>query len=497
MEEHKKKVLSISSRVRQFYEKKKPFRIYHGSTTTTRQISHRREDVVDTSLLDSVICVDSSAKTALVEPNVSMECLVEHTLKYKLLPPVVMEFTGITVGGGFAGASGESSSFRYGLFCETVRSIEIVLGNGDIVRATPTNPETMDLFHEVAGSCGTFGVVTLLELRLIDSKDYVRLSYKPTRSPSEALEIIHDAVNDDSIDFIDGIIYSRDFGTVMTGRLTDRLDPSLKVQRFTRARDPWLYLHAKKISKCQLTSQVDILIPIRDYLFRYDRGGFWSGAVAFKYFYVPFNRITRWVLDKYMRTRVMMHALHSSGVAKEAIIQDLTIPYHAADEFINYIVESTRIFPLWLCPIRGISPGSKRCFAHGKATTTGDVFVNVGVWGFGPKNETDNIALNREIEQKVNELDGVKILYARTYYTEDEFWEIYDEKKYLSLREKYHATLLPSVYEKVRTLPGDQGRQPNESVLSYFSRQILNTWPFGALYGVLMATLGGEYLISK
>ena len=47
-----------------------------------------------------------------------MDRLVESTLKYNLIPPVVMEFPGITAGGGFAGTSGESSSFKYGFLME-------------------------------------------------------------------------------------------------------------------------------------------------------------------------------------------------------------------------------------------------------------------------------------------------------------------------------------------------------------------------------------------
>jgi FAD/FMN-containing dehydrogenase len=58
-----------------------------------------------------------------------MDKLVEATLEYGLIPPVVMEFPGITVGGGYAGSAGESSSFKYGYFDQTVNSVEIVLAN--------------------------------------------------------------------------------------------------------------------------------------------------------------------------------------------------------------------------------------------------------------------------------------------------------------------------------------------------------------------------------
>jgi hypothetical protein len=76
--------------------------------------------------------------------------------------------------------------------------------------------------------------------------------------------------------------------------------------------------------------------------------------------------------------------------------------------------------------------------------------LNVGVWGSGPLSHPEFVAMNRRLERKVNELKGRKWLYAHAYYPEDEFWSIYDKTWYDKLRRKYHATTLPSVYEKTR-----------------------------------------------
>jgi len=86
--------------------------------------------MIDTTSLSQALKIDTNTNTALVEPNVPMDKLVEVTLQHGLILPVVMEFPGITAGGGFAGTSGESSSFRHGFFEHTVNWIEIVLPNG-------------------------------------------------------------------------------------------------------------------------------------------------------------------------------------------------------------------------------------------------------------------------------------------------------------------------------------------------------------------------------
>lgn len=114
MDAHSKAVTVIAANVRDFCDRKEPFRIYHGSTNSTRKSQRRRGQMVDTSAMSHILKIDTERKTALVEPNVPMDSLVEATLQHGLIPPVVMEFPGITVGGGFAGTSGESSSFRYG-----------------------------------------------------------------------------------------------------------------------------------------------------------------------------------------------------------------------------------------------------------------------------------------------------------------------------------------------------------------------------------------------
>jgi FAD/FMN-containing dehydrogenase len=103
MERHDKAVATIAADVRRFYERKEAFRIFHGSTNSTRSSLSRRGKTVDTSELCHILKVDRDKKTALVEPNVPMDRLVDTTMKYGLVPPVVMEFPGITVGGGYAG----------------------------------------------------------------------------------------------------------------------------------------------------------------------------------------------------------------------------------------------------------------------------------------------------------------------------------------------------------------------------------------------------------
>jgi Delta24-sterol reductase len=153
--------------------------------------------------------------------------------------------------------------------------------------------------------------------------------------------------------YLDAIMFTRNWGIVCVGCLTDVPADGVKIQRFSRPGDPWFYLHARKVFRGNRAAQpVKEAIPLTDYLFRYDRGAFWAGMYAFRYFATPFNRITRWALDKYMHTRVMYHALHRSGLANRYIVQDVSVPYSSAAEFLDYLEDTVGFYPIWLCPIR-------------------------------------------------------------------------------------------------------------------------------------------------
>ncbi len=492
MDHHKETVAVIAANVRQFYDHKEAFHIYHGSTSSTRKITFHRDKLVDTSNLSHILQIDSTLKTALVEPNVPMDQLVEATLKHGLVPPVVMEFPSITVGGGFAGSAGESSSFKHGIFNSTIDWIEIILANGEIVTASETDKQ--DLFDGASGSFGTLGVITLLKLRLIPAKTYVQLTYHPVTSVPAAIQLMEHMMTDESIDYIDCIFFSPDSGTVMAGHLTNALSPDcIGTQRFTRPYDPWFYLHASSITRSSPTRPVAEAIPLTDYLFRYDRGAFWGGTYAFKYFITPFNRITRWALDYFMHTKVIYRALHASGLAKQYIVQDLALPASTVQEFIEFVDNTFGIWPLLLCPLRqGHSvPMHPRSYLVGRDGRTTQSGFDVGVWGPGPKDHLAFVKANRALERKVQDLGGAKMLYAHAYYTEDEFWEIYDRGWYDALRAKYEATFLPSVWEKVR-VKWDEGDENGG-----WGRWVKGIWPLRGLWGVLNSIRGNDYLVAK
>jgi Delta24-sterol reductase len=480
MQRHRELVEDLACQVRGFYQRGEKFWVHHGSTNSTRHKKYTSDNSIDISGLNQVLAIDTEKHTVLAEPNVPMDKLVEITLRHKLIPPVVPEFPGITVGGAFSGTAGESSSFKYGFFDCTVNRVEIVLATGEIVSASQT--QRSDLFHGAAGALGTLGVLTLLEVQLKQATTYVELTYHPITSVLHALQVLQAQVAKDDNDFIDGIITSSKSGVVITGRLIDEVQvaptSTNRITRFTRRGDPWFYMHASEVCHNNTVMPTIELVPTTDYLFRYDRGAFWMGYHAFGRFSMFFSYFSRYMLDYYLRARTLYRQLHKFGSSERLIIQDLAVPLSNTESFIKWIDEELGIYPLWLCPLKqpqemSMNPGSSFTTAMDTLHIQ-ELLVNVGVWGRRPKT-LNHVDINRRIEAKLQEVRGRKWLYAQAYYTEKEFWTIYNKSWYDSLRKKYFATTLPTVYDKISPVRSGVVQRPNY-------RSILLVWPLKSLY---------------
>lgn len=494
MEAHIARVKDLSAKVAGFYKTSTPFRLYHGNTNSTRASVRTYANSLDVSHLNHVLEVDVKRQTCVVEPNVAMDALVEATLAYGLIPPVVPEFPGITVGGAFAGTAGESSSFRYGFFDATVTWCEVILADGENVKCS--QDDKPDLFNGLKGTFGTIGVGVAFEIQLMEAANYVKLSYYVvghgiTAAKTKLAELCEQPAG--SVEFVDGIMFNTQQGVLLSGQLVNGNDDGLPVQTFSKRSDPWFYLHAEDLMKRSLSIDENKtepqerhlvyceLIPLKEYYFRYDRGAFWMGRHAFVYFMTPFNRITRYLLDHFMHTRTMYHALHRSGIGPRYVIQDMAVPWQNVEDFSNWINQRLDVYPQWLCPLRADSAGGG-LNPHDNGTDAAKLILNIGVWG---ECSGDVRVTNREIETKLRELEGLKWLYATTYYTEDEFWSMYDKVSYDKLRTKYRATTLPNVYDKV----GGSGLNRSKPLSGFWK-----IWPLAGLYGVASTFKGGDYL---
>ena len=530
MDHHNTVVAKIAARAQLLYAGKIPWRVYHGGTHSTRKTAHAGNNIIDISGLSHILSIDSLTKTALVEPNVTMESLVKKTLP-QLLPPVVPEFPAITVGGALAGTAGESSSFRHGFVADTISWIEVVLPTGKVVGAS--RDENQDLFHGVAGSFGTLGVVTLVKIQLLEAKPFVELTYHPVRGIEDAVAATDRECSDALNDYVDGIVFSRSRGAVITGRFVDLVGTNKTVQTFTQAHDEWFYLHVESIlnratssvhaGAYQKSNKYKEIVPVHDYLFRYDRGAFWTGRHVFTYFGLLFLPVLRWLFDPLLRTNILYHGLHENGMAKNNLIQDVVIPMNKVSNFVEWVDKTFGVWPLWICPLRKDVESARQSmnpYASSAAVTAHiadandenlslseksnkeeqeeeKLMMNIGIWGPRLADPSDFVNQNRRLERQVHALGGMKWLYAHCHYSENEFWNVYDRRWYDALRTKYHAAHLPSVYDKVRFDFGAEERAARASTLRWLVGFVWWIWPVPGLWGLFCVLSGSDYVRSQ
>lgn len=439
LKEHQNKVKLVQQQVAKAFKDGQKIKIKHGSTNSTRPQSTFGLRVIDVSSLNSVIEVNTNNGYIVVEPNVPMDLLADSTLNQGLIAPIITEFPGITVGGAVMGGAGESSSFKYGCVSEICLEYEIILGNGTKLVVSAT--KNKDLFDGIASSYGTLGIITQIKLQLIPCKQFVRLNYQRVGSFELAANTIEDKTKSD-IDFVDGIMFSKTQGVVMTGNFTDNSD-DLPLATFHKVTDEWFYIHAK--STAANNYRYDEVIPTRDYLFRYDRGAFWTGKFSFDVYHAPFLRSLRFLFAWLFKTRRLYKFLHGSNLSQQYLIQDLCMPKQSFVQFTDFINEEYGIYPLWLCPLK---PNTREFLSptYNKA----DLIINVGVYGDLMLRGEEFVSRNRLLEDKVSSLGGRKVLYAHSYYSEESFWNIYGLERYEKLRQKYKASLtFPTLFNKV------------------------------------------------
>ena len=136
-----------------------------------------------------------------------------------------------------------------------------------------------------------------------------------------------------------------------------------------------------------------------------------------------------------------------SGQHRESVIQDVDIPIEKASEFLEFFTREVGIRPIWLCPIRARdSLGRFDLYPVPEQKT----LINFGFWDVVRRRDAfESGHYNRLIERKVQELGGIKSLYSDSYFSEEQFWRIYNGDAWRRLKARYDPkSVLGDLYQK-------------------------------------------------
>jgi FAD/FMN-containing dehydrogenase len=418
--------------------------------------------VLDADRFDRVLAVDPQARTAEVQGMVTYERLVAATLPYGLMPFVVPQLKTITLGGAVSGLGIESSSFRNGLPHESVREMEILTGDGQVVLARPEG-EHADLFAAFPNSYGTLGYALRLTIDLEPVSPYVKLRHLRFTDATDCaatMAALCDAPTHDGerVDFLDGTVFGPDELYLTLGTFVPSVpasaagggaglpDGAPAVSDYTGAK-----IYYRSIQE----RTVDYL-TVADYLWRWDTDWFWCSR-AFGAQHPVVRRLwpRRWRRSDVYRRMVAYDRRRGLSdrwerlrgrPEREAVIQDVEMPVDRTAKFLDFFHDEIGITPIWLCPLRLRSSTPWPLYP----LEPGALYVNVGFWSTVPMRPGQPEGHhNRRIEQVVSELGGHKSLYSTVHYPEDEFWRRYNGEAYAAVKQTYDGDArLPDLYDK-------------------------------------------------
>ncbi len=414
---------------------------------------------LDVSSLTGVVDVDPAAGTATVQGMATYETVVDATLARGVMPLVVPQLRTISVGGAATGLGIEASSFRHGLPHESVRSMDILVGTGEIVTAAPTGPHA-DLYRAFPNSYGSLGYAVSLTIDVEPVAPFVRLRHIPFDNLGKLADAVAHVVtarewDGEPVDFLDGVVFGRHTAYLTMGRWEQALDAAERPSDYA----------GQRIYYRSIQQRVSDVLTVHDYLWRWDTDWFWCSRafgvqrpVVRRLWPRRFKRS-----DVYQRLVGLENRHHVAARVdrwrgrpeRERVVQDVEIPLERTAAFLDWFLREVPIEPIWLCPIALREPGLGAAGASEAPwplypMRRGETYVNVGFWSSVPirPGRADG-DVNREIERVVSDLGGHKSLYSDAYYSREEFESRYGGTTYQQVKATYDPDgRFPGLYDK-------------------------------------------------
>lgn len=366
------------------------------------------DEKIDISDLNEIVSIDAQRRICVAEPGATFVDLVAATMRHGLVPVVVPELKTITIGGAVAGCSIESMSYKYGGFHDACLEYEVVTAKGDILRCTPDNEHRL-VFQMVHGTFGTLGIITKLTFRLVPAKPFVKVTYEKYGDLEAYKAAIWRHYQAKDVDFMDGIIHSPTELVLSVANFTDAAP-------YTHRYD-WMrvyYLSTK-------TRKEDYL-RTPDYFFRYDKG---VTNVT------PKSFLGRLFLGKFVDSNTVLRLVDRFGKYLKPnmipVTLDTFIPFSKMSEFFGWYRKEVDFFPLWCVPYKKVRQYEWIDDDFAKKAAQDELFLDIAIYGL---RRNDGKNYYKIIEGELMEIGAIKTLITPNYYSEDDFWKIWNKKNF-------------------------------------------------------------------
>jgi len=391
------------------------------------------DDKIDLSDLNEILHINTEKRICIAEPGVTFFDLVAATMKYNLVPIIVPELKTITIGGAVAGCSIESMSYKHGGFHDTCIEYEIITAEGAVLICTPDNENNL-LFQMVHGTFGTLGIISKLKLKLIPAKPFVKVTYEKYNNIHDYKSAIWGHYENKDVDFMDGIIHSP---TEYVLSVADFVDEAPYTHNYD-----WMriyYLSTKKRKEDYLKTPA--------YFFRYDKG---VTNVHPKFF---LGRLFFGKLINSTRTLKLVEKFRRLIPSdKIPVTVDVFIPFSKVSDFMEWYKREVKHFPLWCVPYRLVRE-YEWVSADFLNKIKDKLILDLAIYGMKKKGDKNYYKI---IEDELMEIGGIKTLISNNYYSESDFWKIWNKENYDKVKGKTDPNnIFRGLYTKTcRTIMG-------------------------------------------
>ncbi|HYV33949.1 MAG TPA: FAD-binding oxidoreductase, partial [Candidatus Limnocylindria bacterium] len=263
-------------------------------------------------------------------------------------------------------------------------------------------------FQMLHGTYGTLGIISKLTFKLIPAKPFIKLTHELYNSLESYNAAIWQHFQNQDIDFMDGIIHSPTQYALCIANFVDTA-PYTHNYNWTK-----VYFESTKKLK-------EDFLKTSDYFFRYEQG---VTSVFPKSFLgrLLFGKFT--TSSSVLRIAEKFHHLLSENHIP--VNMDLFIPFSKVKDFFEWYNKEINFYPLWCAPYK--VPHNYEWLSEEFFQKSPDkLFLDIAIYGL-PKKEGKNYY--RILEEKLMEIGGVKGLLSNSYYSESEFWKIWNKKNY-------------------------------------------------------------------
>ncbi len=182
------------------------FAARHSLSVSTRGGGHSQTGqslsehiLLDMTSLDGIRAVDE--RSVVCGAGLKWRALVENLAGRQLSPPVLTNNLDVTIGGTLSAGGLGVASWRHGTQADNCLELEVVTGEGEIVRCSPeTNRE---LFDAARAGMGQFGVITEAKLKLRRHAPKFRSFYLLYDDLAVLLEDLKTVMTDERFDFLE------------------------------------------------------------------------------------------------------------------------------------------------------------------------------------------------------------------------------------------------------------------------------------------------------